>query len=72
MGATFRVPFLLALLPLRTPPLGPTALVPEALTPPAGRPCGSGLLPGAVLGPAPQTHPASPALPEMQRLAPID
>lgn len=74
MGTTFRAPSLLAGSPPtpRSPSLDPMALVPEARRPADARLAVPGLLPGAVVGPVPQTHPASPALPEMQRLAPID
>lgn len=71
MGAT-SVFFILAGLPQRAPFLGPSWLVPEAQSLAAGLAGHSSLLPSTVMGPAPQAHPGSPALPEMQRLAPID
>lgn len=73
MAATFRSPFLLTGLPLARPTPRPDGAGPRGPGAPKSRAPGhSGLLPGAVVGPAPQTHPVSPELPEMQRLAPID
>lgn len=64
--------FLLAGLPQCASSLGPTSLVPEAQSLAVGLAGRSRLLPSTVLGPAPQAHPGSPALPEMQPFAPID
>lgn len=58
--------------PQRASPPGPTSLVPEVSEPLSRVPRVCRPAPTTVVGPAPQTHPALPVLPEMQRLTPID
>lgn len=71
MGATSGLPFLLARLPLLSPPPGPTSLALRPGRLAAVLPGRSRLAPQVCRGTRPQTHQTG-QLPEMQRLAPID